>query len=74
MTDREERMALNVLHQWREFPVCGLTFVPEHIERRSLYNAKKFGLEQVKTFRALLSYKAFIFLQNKTLFSILINL
>ncbi|KAI4482752.1 hypothetical protein M0804_008605 [Polistes exclamans] len=45
-TDREECMALNVLHQWQEFPICGCALVPEHIERRPLFNATRPGLEQ----------------------------
>ncbi|XP_015435492.1 PREDICTED: otoferlin-like [Dufourea novaeangliae] len=47
-TDREECMALNVLHQWHDFPVCGFALVPEHVERRPLFNAAKPGLEQGK--------------------------
>ncbi|XP_015125981.1 otoferlin [Diachasma alloeum] len=45
---RNECMALNVLHQWQDFPVCGLALVPEHVERRSLFNARRPGLEQGK--------------------------
>ncbi|XP_044010396.1 otoferlin [Aphidius gifuensis] len=47
-TDKEECMALNVLHQWQNFPICGVSLVPEHVERRSLLNPKKPGLEQGK--------------------------
>ncbi|XP_067216226.1 otoferlin-like isoform X2 [Linepithema humile] len=46
--DREEYMALNVLHRWQDFPICGCTLVPEHVERRPLFNAKRPGLEQGK--------------------------
>lgn len=46
-TDRKERMALNVLHRWQDFPICGCALVPEHVERRPLFNAKRPGLEQV---------------------------
>ncbi|KAG7207640.1 hypothetical protein KM043_009260 [Ampulex compressa] len=46
--DREERMALNVLHQWQDFPICGCALVPEHVERRPLFNIRKPGLEQGK--------------------------
>lgn len=45
--DHEECLALNVLHQWQLYPICGAQLVPEHIERRSLFNIKKSGLEQV---------------------------
>lgn len=44
---REERMALRVLHQWQDFPICGCALVPEHLERRALFNTAKYGLEQV---------------------------
>ncbi|EFN77733.1 Otoferlin [Harpegnathos saltator] len=46
--DRKECMALNVLHRWQDFPICGCALVPEHVERRSLFNAKRPGLEQGK--------------------------
>ncbi|KAH0549066.1 hypothetical protein KQX54_005671, partial [Cotesia glomerata] len=41
-----ERMALNVLHHWEHFPICGLALVPEHVERRPLFNVERPGLEQ----------------------------
>ncbi|CAL7940390.1 unnamed protein product [Xylocopa violacea] len=43
-----ERMALDVLHQWQDFPICGCALVPEHLERRPLFNAVRPGLEQGK--------------------------
>ncbi|XP_078046839.1 otoferlin [Augochlora pura] len=46
--NREECLALNVLHHWHDFPICGCTLVPEHVERRPLFNAAKPGLEQGK--------------------------
>ncbi|XP_076648742.1 otoferlin [Halictus rubicundus] len=46
--DQEECLALNVLHQWHDFPICGSALVPEHVERRPLFNAAKPGLEQGK--------------------------
>ncbi|XP_072763326.1 LOW QUALITY PROTEIN: otoferlin, partial [Anoplolepis gracilipes] len=46
--DREECMALNVLHSWQDFPICGCALVLEHVERRPLFNAKRPGLEQGK--------------------------
>ncbi|KAK0090744.1 hypothetical protein PV325_006303 [Microctonus aethiopoides] len=45
--DYEECLALNVLHQWQLYPICGAQLVPEHIERRSLFNIEKSGLEQI---------------------------
>ncbi|XP_034943562.1 otoferlin [Chelonus insularis] len=45
---RQECMALHILHHWQQFPICGVALVPEHLERRSLFNAKKPGLEQGK--------------------------
>ncbi|EFN60493.1 Fer-1-like protein 4 [Camponotus floridanus] len=46
--NREECMALNVLHSWQDFPICGCALVLEHVERRPLFNAKRPGLEQGK--------------------------
>ncbi|XP_015525108.1 otoferlin [Neodiprion lecontei] len=46
--DSKECMALNVLHHWHEFPICGTTLVPEHVEQRPLFNSSMPGLEQGK--------------------------
>ncbi|XP_057330739.1 otoferlin-like [Microplitis mediator] len=47
-SELRERMALNVLHHWEHFPICGLALVPEHVERRPLFNTERPGLEQGK--------------------------
>lgn len=49
LSEKNECMALNVLHQWQKFPICGTALVPEHVERRPLFNASRPGLEQVFT-------------------------
>ncbi|KAL6424890.1 hypothetical protein ACFW04_010045 [Cataglyphis niger] len=46
--DKKECMALNVLHSWQDFPICGSALVVEHVERRPLFNVKRPGLEQGK--------------------------
>ncbi|XP_066595937.1 otoferlin [Prorops nasuta] len=43
-----ENMALSVLHRWQDFPICGCALVPEHVERRPLFNRRRPGLEQGK--------------------------
>ncbi|XP_055712780.1 otoferlin-like isoform X2 [Phlebotomus papatasi] len=46
--NRDEHLALAVLHRWEEIPRVGCKIVPEHIESRSLYNPDKPGIEQGK--------------------------
>lgn len=46
--NRDEHLALGVLHRWSEIPRVGCTIVPEHIESRSLFNPDKMGIEQGK--------------------------
>ncbi|XP_039959454.1 otoferlin-like [Bactrocera tryoni] len=46
--NRDEHLALAVLHRWSEIPKVGCKIVPEHIESRPLYNPEKPGIEQGK--------------------------
>ncbi|XP_055370842.1 otoferlin-like [Condylostylus longicornis] len=46
--NRDEHLALAVLHRWQEIPKFGCKIVPEHIESRPLYNPDKPGIEQGK--------------------------
>lgn len=46
--NRDEHLALAVLHRWYEIPNIGCPIVPEHIESRSLFNPDKMGIEQGK--------------------------
>lgn len=46
--NRDEHLALGVLHRWEEIPKIGCKIVPEHIEARPLYNPEKPGIEQGK--------------------------
>lgn len=46
--NRDEHLALGVLHRWSEIPRVGCKIVPEHIESRSLFNPDKMGIEQGK--------------------------
>lgn len=46
--NRDEHLALAVLHRWSEIPHVGCKIVPEHIESRSLYSPDKMGIEQGK--------------------------
>uniref|UniRef100_A0A1I8P4F1 C2 domain-containing protein n=1 Tax=Stomoxys calcitrans TaxID=35570 RepID=A0A1I8P4F1_STOCA len=46
--NRDEHLALAVLHRWSEIPNVGCKIVPEHIESRPIYNPDKPGIEQGK--------------------------
>ncbi|XP_058978172.1 otoferlin-like [Musca domestica] len=46
--NRDEHLALAVLHRWSEIPSVGCKLVPEHIESRPIYNPDKPGIEQGK--------------------------
>ncbi|XP_031628335.1 otoferlin isoform X2 [Contarinia nasturtii] len=46
--NRDEHLALAVLHRWSEIPNVGCKIVPEHIESRPLYSPDKMGIEQGK--------------------------
>lgn len=43
-----ERLALSVLNRFSEVPGIGFSFVPEHVETRSLYRNDRPGIEQGK--------------------------
>lgn len=57
-------MALSVLHRWQDFPICGCYLVPEHVERRPLFNIGRPGLEQVVTQTISLLEKSLSFLPD----------
>lgn len=45
---KKERLALSALKRFNEIPGIGFSFVPEHVETRSLYHEDRPGVEQGK--------------------------